>query len=142
MICLPFVPTSLFCTNSKPTLGKNLHVLIPLIGAVACFYLQLPFLNAFKAHTIGIFIGNSIYQIVSFIKPGASWSLMQKDSFMCRHLNLIYLATVIATVALIHISISLAIASSCVASILGGYFYMNKDSLYMNDTNHSKRIVY
>lgn len=122
-------------------LGKNVHIITPVICAIASACFAPFYMHPFIAHTIGILTGHFLYKI--FSSDTDTSHLLKSLDFFQKHLYIIYLVTIIATLALMHISIYLGVISSFFAATLAGYVYDEREKLMaQNLTLTYQPIVY
>lgn len=128
--------------QSYPSLGKNLPFAAHLIAAVAAQYFKWTSAPCFTMMAAASLLGRYSFKIISKALPMISLSMTKKMDFFPYYLYITYLIAMIAAVLLTKLSLHLALISSFVVALYGGYFCMNNDSFDMNGLNNSTIIVY
>lgn len=110
--------------------------LIPLISSTAAAALFPFYRIPLVANSLGLYLGNEIFHLNSSNGPKSSAYSLKKLDFLRKHLYIIYLATFITALALVHFSFySAAFFSLLTAGLLGyayGHGHVNKDTRTTN----------
>lgn len=127
--------------QSRP--GKNFLFTIPAIIAIAATVLYPLYTTPLIVHAIGSIIGQITYKMNARDLPLALTNTIKKMYFVPKHLHIIYLIVLAASLSCMHLSPNIAIPVSFFTAVFTGYVYDERDKpVLIYNANQPQPIVY